>query len=65
MWQPEMLLWKKIHVFTQTLMLSCNAIGNSILQNYSTVYIFGAEENLGFFLNWQIRLGSRRDLRVG
>lgn len=48
----------KINVFTQTLMFSCNAMGNGILQNYSNIYIFGAEESLGFFstgkLGWEV-----------
>lgn len=46
MLQPEMLSWKKTGtVFV--LMLSCNAVSSGILQNYSAIYVFGAEGNLG------------------
>ena len=40
---------EKQNAFTETLILSFKAVGNRILQNYSAIYIFGAEGNLVSF----------------
>ena len=49
-------------------MLSCKPVGNHVLQNYSTIYIFGAEGNLGSFSTgksgWEVRGNLRAVLGV-